>query len=382
MVGTSKKKSGIISVILIFISICIAYFIGFQINQKNNSELLKSRFPELNNFQSISNDIFQIGEISNSVNYFCIGEDGGYGGPIKLAVVTDSNGKISFIEVLDHKETDSYLRKVVKNRYLEEYKGMGFDDYSQIASVNAISGATKTCDGIRFGVIKSIGGLSETVFDNKLPDPEKPEIKIGLPEILLLFLFIFGILVRKNIIKYKKAARWISLLVGLIVFGFLLNIPLTIGKINTFILGYHSNWQSNIFWYLLIFGISLLLIFTNKNPYCNWFCPFGAAQDCLGVIGKARNFELTSHRKIFNYIPGFLSWLVIVLALIFRNPGATSYEIFGAFFSITGSVLLFIILAIILIMSLFINRPWCNYLCPVSPVFSYIQKVRNLIKRK
>lgn len=381
MVGVIRKKSGTIGVILIFISICIAYFIGLQIKQENNSELLISKFPEVKKSANISNDLFQIGESPNSLKYFCIGEDIGYGGPLKVVVVADNKGYINHIEVLDHKETESYLQKVIKNRYMEEYPGLGLDDHSQIVLVNGISGATITCDAIRLGVLKGIGNLSEVVFGTEFPDPGKPEIKIGISEVLLLLLFIFGILVRKNVIKNKKTARWISLITGLIVFGFINNNTLTIGKLNTFLLGYQSYWQNNIFWYLLIFGIILILIFTNKNSYCNWFCPFGSAQDCLGAIGKAEKIEFTGRRKILNFLPGFLSWLVILLALIFRNPRATSYEVFGAFFNVTGSVLLFIILAIILIMSLFIKRPWCNYLCPVSPVFKYIRKVRNLIVR-
>ncbi|MFC2121903.1 4Fe-4S binding protein [Bacteroidota bacterium] len=40
---------------------------------------------------------------------------------------------------------------------------------------------------------------------------------------------------------------------------------------------------------------------------------------------------------------------------------------------------MFVLLGIVLITSLFIKRPWCDFLCPVNPVFVYIRKLRNLI---
>jgi hypothetical protein len=55
----------------------------------------------------------------------------------------------------------------------------------------------------------------------------------------------------------------------------------------------------------------------------------------------------------------------VSLALIYRNPGTFSFEIFGTLFDLEGSNYQFIVLAIILLSSLFIYRPFCNYLCPL-----------------
>ena len=375
----NNKGSEILLLILVFISICIAYFVGLQLTQDTNTALIKNKFPGVENINSISNELYSIEAKSGIQNYFSIGESGGYGGPLKSVIVTDSSGIILSVEVLDHKETDSYLKKVIKNRFLEAFKNKGADQYAEFGKIDAVSGATKTCDGIRYGVMKAVSNLAQTEFDIELPDPKEPDIVFGLAEILLIILLVFGIVVRSKQFKFKKTARWISLIFGMIIFGFLLNIPLTIGKLNTFFLGYQSHWQENIFWYILILGVIFILLFTNKNSYCQWICPFGASQDCIGAIGNAKALKLTSKRRILKYLPGFLSWLAIITALIFRNPSASSYEIFGAFFKITGSLILFVLLGIVLITSLFVKRPWCDFLCPVNPVFVYIRKLRNLI---
>ena len=63
-----------------------------------------------------------------------------------------------------------------------------------------------------------------------------------------------------------------------------------------------------------------------------------------------------------------VAWLAILLALYFRNPVKVDYEIFGVSLSLTGGTYLFAMTGIFFIASVFISRPWCNYLCPIIPV--------------
>jgi polyferredoxin len=72
----------------------------------------------------------------------------------------------------------------------------------------------------------------------------------------------------------------------------------------------------------------------------------------------------------------FLAWAVILAALLFRNPGHFTYEVFGTFFTLTGAVLQFALLGVVLIASLFLLRPWCNFLCPIRATSDYIRMLR------
>lgn len=168
--------------------------------------------------------------------------------------------------------------------------------------------------------------------------------------------------------------------VGLVVLGFLYNMPLTIVWINKILLGVWPTWQTNLYWIILIGGILFVYTADNKNPYCEWFCPFGATQECLGVVGGAKvRVPLRSH-NLLRWGQRLLALAAIVVALIFRNPGVSSYEVFGAFFRLIGSNFLFALLGIVLVASLFIRRPWCSYLCPLRPVTDLIRLIRVWIK--
>ena len=169
------------------------------------------------------------------------------------------------------------------------------------------------------------------------------------------------------------------MLVGMIILGFVYTRPLTLSDISKFLLGFWPQWQTNLYWYLLIGGILFVFTVDNKNPYCEWFCPFGAAQECMGAIGGAKSRSAGSYKNILKWLQRGLAWLAILLALLFRNPGLTSYEIFGTLFDLKGSTMQFALLGIVLITSLCIRRPWCNYLCPLRPVTDLYRAFRKWI---
>jgi polyferredoxin len=180
--------------------------------------------------------------------------------------------------------------------------------------------------------------------------------------------------------RYKKQARWLSMLVGLGVLGFIYTSPLTLAFINKLLLGFWPAWQTHLYWYLLIGGMLFVFTVENKNPYCEWFCPFGAAQECMGVVGGAKARNPQRYRDLFKWSQRGLAWGAIVIALLLRNPGISSYEIFGTLFDLEGSVFLFTLLGIVLVAALFIKRPWCRYLCPLHPVEEIIRLFRGWVR--
>jgi polyferredoxin len=214
-----------------------------------------------------------------------------------------------------------------------------------------------------------------------LPVPSEPQQKLlfGVPEVTLILLFAVGYAGRRRLIKQTKLLRWGTMLTGMIVLGFMYNRPLTLSKLNMFLMGYFPEWHTNLYWYLLLGGILFVFTADNRNPYCEWFCPFGAVQECMGAIGGAKPRVSRDQQKIIDWVQRGIAWLAIVIALLLRNPGVTSYEIFGAIFQLNGTTISFAVLGIVLIASLFSHRFWCRALCPVRPVEGFIRLVRAWI---
>jgi uncharacterized protein with FMN-binding domain len=314
----------------------------------------------------------------DAIGYVTIGTARGYGGPLALAVSVDMAGTVNGYAIIDQKETPVFLQQVQRSNYKERLLGKTYKDPIDIdEDIDRISGATVTSQAIAEAVRKGARQVASERLNLPVETEPPPTIKFGLPEITLLALFTLGFFAHRRSFKFTKQVRWISLITGLLVLGFWLNRPLTIANINQLLLGYWPSWHTNLYWYILIGGVFFVFTADNKNPYCEWFCPFGAAQECIGVVGDAKVHSAGKFKEHLKWGQRGLAWLAIVLALVFRNPGLSSYEVFGSLFDLVGSTFQYAVLGIVLIGSLFIKRPWCTYLCPLRPVDEFIRMVRR-----
>lgn len=360
--------------------IIIAWIIGGQMENLNLLSSIKTQIPEIDKLEEINKASYKIYNKEDELfGYATLESSMGYGGPLLMCIAVNLQGDIINLAVINSKETPSYLEKVLDARFLENIIGKSYDDeYSIEDGVDAISSATYTSRAIVEASKKGNRFVASNELGFEVPKEISPSIRFGAKEIVLILLFIVGFFAHKNTFKHKKIVRWGTMLIGLFVIGFYYNQPFTLSMFNQLLLGYFPPLHSCLYWYLLLGGVFLVFTIENKNPYCSWFCPFGAAQECMGAIGGAKHRPIGKFKNVFKWTLRILVLLAIITALLLRNPGITSYEVFGTLFKLTGSNFQFAILGIVLVSSLFIKRPWCNYLCPIGPVtdhFAYLRKL-------
>lgn len=120
--------------------------------------------------------------------------------------------------------------------------------------------------------------------------------------------------------------------------------------------------------------------------FCGWVCPFGASQEWLGRLGKKlfrRKFQLPrSVDRPLRYLRYLLlAWLIVGSGyygfLIFRD-----YDPFLAFAHLMASDLFsegvkfsFVALVLTFVLSLFVERPFCSYFCPLGGFVDLLSKV-------
>ncbi|MDY6800335.1 MAG: 4Fe-4S binding protein [Bacteroidota bacterium] len=143
-------------------------------------------------------------------------------------------------------------------------------------------------------------------------------------------------------------------------------------------MGNFPDWHKEFYFYILFIGSIAVVLINRKNIYCHSVCPFVAAQEILSKTGKAKAFRPAYYKKI-KFVQRFIALAAVLLALALNNPVIANYEVFSAFFQLTANLILFGVLFIVIILSIFIKRPWCHFMCPIDSVFDYVKLTRKSI---
>lgn len=312
------------------------------------------------------------------VGYAGVGEASGYGGPVRMLVGVNPQGEIIGVQVVEQRETPGFFRLLPQAGYFGEFLARRVSDPLALGTdIDAVSGATLSSEGVAAAVRRAASQVAADQLDMAVP-PEPFHVVFGFPELTLLALYATGFFGHRARNKaWKKWLRRATLLVGALVLGFLYNKPWTLANVISVLSGYWPDWHTHLYWYLLIGGILFVTTAQGKNPYCGWFCPFGAVQEGLAKLTDAKLYRPRSLHRPLKWIQRGLAFAAIALGLALRQPGAFSYEPFGALFDLQGGSLVFLLLALVLFGSLLVYRPFCSYLCPLDPVVELIAEGRR-----
>ncbi|MBN2115290.1 MAG: 4Fe-4S binding protein [Anaerolineales bacterium] len=128
---------------------------------------------------------------------------------------------------------------------------------------------------------------------------------------------------------------------------------------------------------LVLAGLSLLLAIFFGPVFCGWICPLGTVQEWVGKLGRKlfkrryNHFVPTKLDNILRYARyGILIWVLYVTAI----SGTLIFEAYDPYFALfnfwSGEVAptALLILGTTLVLSVFVERPWCKYACPYGAV--------------
>ncbi len=367
---TERRTERILALIAV-VTIAIAGLLGF-IRKADNFELeIASLITDQEVLQVEGEGRYKITgrESEQPQAYISVVGAEGYGGELRAAVRVDTLGNIANFQIISHNETPSFLKKVVQKGLIRQLKGVDYaDSFDSDQGIDVVSGATYTSIAIIECAKAGSRQIAKEELGHEVPTDIKTKFSLGIPEIALVLLYLVALMGIYTSFPYKKMLRWTTLLTSLVILGFWFSVPLTLSRINLFLIGFWPDWHDHLYWYILVFGFFLILLVTRKNIYCSWICPLGCIQDGIGLVGAARPRFSRKVNQVMKWVQRFVAWLAIILALYYRNPVQLNYEIFGVSLSLTGATYLFIMTGIFFIASVFISRPWCNYLCPITPV--------------
>lgn len=135
---------------------------------------------------------------------------------------------------------------------------------------------------------------------------------------------------------------------------------------------------------LVMTGIILVLTLIFGAAFCSFVCPLGTIQEWFGKLGKKifkKRYNTFIPQKLHNVLKYFryvsliltvvLTYNAMKLVFLEVDPYYAMYHFFTDEATIGGIV----VLAITLIGSLFIERPWCKYACPYGALLGLVNKI-------
>lgn len=193
---------------------------------------------------------------------------------------------------------------------------------------------------------------------------------------------------KKKIHPLQIVRAVIQLIAFLTVPALFITIFSSIGSMITSIIGGSFAITENVGSIILVVGI-LFLTLVRGRFFCGFICSFGAMQDLLNAIGKLIPFKVRISEKADKWLK-YLKYAVLAFVAVgvwgFSVTGNTVWSpwtVFGIYSSLSGwsSLKYFltlggILLLLIIIGSLFIERFFCRYLCPLGALFSIVSRFR------
>ena len=126
------------------------------------------------------------------------------------------------------------------------------------------------------------------------------------------------------------------------------------------------NWISAIAALLFIVVALIFPLFGRSRHYCMWLCPLGSAQELLGKIVKKKPKLSPKTLKTLSLVRWSLWSLLMLLMMTGIWAEWMDYELFSIFIFHQASWLVVVLSIIFAVLSFFVQRPYCRFLCPTG----------------
>ncbi len=283
--------------------------------------------------------------------------------PVKVYIKDDV---ILRVETEPNSETESFFRKVTQSGLLDKWSGKSLSEAVEI-EVDNVSGATYSARAVTENVRRAIAyGASVEPSSRGLFAWLDFKAVVGIIVILIGVCLTF----------MKRKSR------GLDVAYMILNVVVLGLWCGSFLsLSQFVSWMSNGFnlslTIFLLAVVILMPIFGHKGSYCQRHCPMGSAQELMWRIPSPEIKLGAKLTKSLNHLRYYILMILLLLMWVGVGFEIMDYELFSAFLIGSASNVVLALAVVFLILSLFIKRPYCRFICPTGAMITTLQKTKE-----
>lgn len=295
----------------------------------------------------------------------------GYCGHTPVYIVV-KEGRIEQVIAGANCESTEYFKQLYDEHLFEKWNGCTLAECSG-KQVDAVSGATHSSSA----VIQTVAATASKVSDSEA-DIHAAASPLSLKNVIALLVLLAGFFIA----FYKQGGVWrvVLLLLNMLVLGVWCTCYLSMSQFVSWLSHGIHPLQSTVVFVMLLLAVAVPLFTKKKSYYCHYVCPYGSAQELIGMLGfpqwkiPPRFLKILSHlRRVILLVLLVLMWAGVAFEVM-------DYEVFSIFlFDKAGQVVIFLALGFLLL-SLYVPRPYCRFVCPTGQLLDWGRGIR--IKRK
>jgi len=290
----------------------------------------------------------------------------GYSGPTPLAILLDQEHTIVKVELLKNSEDGPFLQNVIDSGLLKKWDRLKVNE-AVGKQVDAVSGATFSSTAIIQNMALTLHALEAVKTTPVTPAQRLTVLNwacLGVIALAAISALIF---------KQSRIIRKIQLWLNIIILGVSSGQFISLSSLSSRVAdGYLLSGAGLIVGVMIALAV-IVPLFTGRNFYCFWLCPFGSLQETAGSFNSHKLVLPVKLAKVLSYSRGVIVGLLLFLWSCNLGFDLVSAELFPAMLWSAASATMLYGGILVAIVSLFIARPYCRFLCPTGFLMDLIQ---------
>lgn len=306
----------------------------------------------------------------------------GYGGPVPLKIHI-KDGRVAAVEAEPNAESPDFFNRA--KELLNHWQGKTIDEAMK-EDVDAVSGATFSSKAIIANMQRGLAytkqhgqwGEDGSVGAFGTSAPSIVGSSVGahgtsIPSIVALIAVLLGAVV--PLFYNNRRLHLVQLAVNVVVLGlwtgtfvsYTLFLRIFSGGVSLSAIGAFAA-------PLLMLIVALIYPLAGRSGhYCANICPFGSAQELAGKLSR-RKLRITPRvLKLLSVLRNLLWGVLMALLLTGTYTAWIDYELFTAFLYSSASVWVTVLAALFLVLSVWVPRPYCRFVCPTGALIKSVE---------
>lgn len=306
----------------------------------------------------------------------------GYGGQVPLKIHI-KDGRVAAVEAEPNAESPDFFNRA--KELLNHWQNKSVDE-AMSEEVDAVSGATFSSKAIianmqrglayakqhgQWGEDGSVGALGTSA--SPIEGGSAGALETSAPPIVALIVVLLGAVV--PLFYNNRRLHLVQLAVNVVVLGlwtgtfvsYTLFLRIFAGGVSLSTIGALAA-------PLLMLIVALIYPLAGRSGhYCANICPFGSAQELAGKLSR-RKLRITPRvLKLLSVLRNLLWGVLMALLLTGTCTAWIDYELFTAFLYSSASVWVTVLAALFLVLSVWVPRPYCRFVCPTGALIKSVE---------